>query len=83
MFAAVRILTACREQNGVQTLVQTLSLGCRSYLTYSFLVVVFFLLGNKAEKRTREFIKAAVGAEELGRRKETNGRAPEEERAWV
>lgn len=48
-----------------------------------FLGGCFFLLGDKAEKRTTEFIKAAVGAGELGRRKETNGRAPEKERAWV
>lgn len=50
---------------------------------YSLLVLVLSFLGNKAEKGTREFIKAAVGAGELGRGKETNGRAPEEERAWV
>lgn len=49
----------------------------------SLLVLVFSFLGNKAEKGTREFIKAAVGAGEFGRRKETNGRAPEEERPRV
>lgn len=50
---------------------------------YSVLVLAFSFLGNKAEEGTREFIKAAVGAGEFGRRKETNGRAAEEERTWV
>lgn len=58
------------------------SLGCPSSLKYSLLVFFFpfsHILGNKAEKRAREFIKATVGAGKLRRRKETNGRAPEED----
>lgn len=80
---AGRVFPACRGvEQGINS-GQTCSLGCCSSLMYSLLVPVFSFLGNKAEKGTREFIKAAVGAGEFGRRKETNGRAPEEERPRV
>lgn len=78
-----RVFPACRGAEQGTNSGQTSSLGWWSSLIYSLLVLVFSFLGNKAEKGTREFIKAAVGAGELGRRKETNGRAPEEERARV
>lgn len=53
---------------------------------WAFLVIDFPFsktLGNKAEERTRRFIKAAMGAGKLRRREKTNGRAPEEDWAWV
>lgn len=80
---AGRVFPACRGAEQGTNSGQACSLGCCGSLMYSLSVLVFPFLGNKAEKGTREFIKAAVGARELGRRKETNGRTPEEERARV
>lgn len=75
---AGRVFPACRGAEQGTNSGQACSLGCCTLSR-----CLFSFLGNKAEKGTREFIKAAVGAGEFGRRKETNGRAPEEKRAWV